>query len=179
MRAGYHGHAGAQGHIGRKFKGAMSGRLEAINISRGGVPKQSVFEALITEHGVAGDHQNDPYYHGGVNRAVVLFSLEVIRKLQGEGHPITPGAVGENLTVSGIEWETIVPGRRLTVGDVELEITRYATPCQKIRVSFLGEDFMRIFQDRHPGWSRVCARVVKSGIVRPGDAIAVVSVDAA
>jgi len=157
---------------------SMSGRLEAINISRGGVPKQSAFEALITEHGVAGDHQNDSYYHGGVDRAVVLFSLEVIRKLQSEGHPITPGAVGENLTVSGIEWDAIVPGTRLTVGDVELQITRYATPCQKIRASFLGDDFMRIFQDRHPGWSRVCARVVKGGIVRPGDAIVVDSVDA-
>lgn len=165
-------------HRVREFTGAMSGRLEAINTSRGGVPKQSVFEALITEHGVAGDHQNDPYYHGGVNRAVVLFSLEVIRKLQSEGHPITPGAAGENLTVSGIAWDTIGPGTRLTVGDVELLITKYATPCQKIRASFLGDDFMRIFQDRHPGWSRVCAKVVKGGIVRPGDAVGVDSVDA-
>jgi MOSC domain-containing protein YiiM len=166
-------------HAVPEFKGAMSGRLEAINISRGGIPKQSVFEALITEHGVAGDHQNDPYYHGGANRAVVLFSLEVIRKLQSEGHPITPGAVGENLTVSGLKWDIIVPGTRLTVGDVELQVTKYATPCHKIRASFLADDFMRIFQDRHPGWSRVCAKVVKSGIVRPGDAIVVDSVDAA
>jgi MOSC domain-containing protein YiiM len=157
----------------------MSRRLEAINISRGGVPKESVFEALVTEHGVDGDHQNDTYYHGGVNRGVVLFSLDVIRKLQSEGHAITPGAVGENLTVSGIEWDTIVPGTRLIIGDVELHITKYATPCHKIRASFLGDDFMRIFQDRHPGWSRVCARVVRGGIVRPGDAIAVDSVNTA
>lgn len=157
----------------------MPGLVEAVNISRGGVPKQSVFEALITEYGVAGDHQNDPYYHGGMDRAVVLFSLDVIRTLQSEGHPITPGAAGENLTVSGIQWDTIVPGTRLTVGEAELQITKYATPCRKIRASFLGDDFTRIFQDRHPGWSRVCAKVVKSGIVRPGDAIVVESVDAA
>jgi MOSC domain-containing protein YiiM len=164
MAAGYHG--------------VMPGRIEAIHISHGGVPKQSVFEALITEHGVEGDHQNDSYYHGGVNRAVVLFSLDVIRGLQREGHPITPGAVGENLTVSGLEWDTIVPGTRLTIGEVTLQITKYATPCQKVRASFLGSDFMRIFQDRHPGWSRVCAKVLKGGIVRPGDSIAVDSVNA-
>jgi MOSC domain-containing protein YiiM len=151
----------------------MIGRLEAINVSRGGVPKQSVFEALITEHGLEGDHQNDSYYHGGRDRAVVLFSLEVIRDLQGEGHPIAPGALGENLTVSGVEWRSMVPGTRVRVGDVELEITKYATPCRNIRASFLRNDFMRVFQDRHPGWSRVCARVLKGGIVRPGDTIAV------
>jgi MOSC domain-containing protein YiiM len=149
----------------------MTGRLEAINLSRGGVPKQAVFEALITEHGIAGDHQNDTRHHGGPDRAVVIYSLDVIRALQREGHPIVAAAVGENLTVSGIDWPTVVPGTRLIVGDVELQITRYATPCSNIRASFVGDDFMRIFQDRHPGWSRVCARVLKGGIVRPGDAI--------
>ena len=43
----------------------MPGRVEAINLSRGGVPKQPVFEAVITEQGLAGDHQNDSYHHGG------------------------------------------------------------------------------------------------------------------
>jgi MOSC domain-containing protein YiiM len=155
----------------------VPGRIEAINISRGGVPKQPAFEALISEQGVRGDHQNDTYHHGGPDRAVVIYSLDVIRALQGEGHPISAGTVGENLTVSGLEWAAIIPGTRLVVGDVELQITKYTTPCRNIRGSFLGDDFMRIFQDRHPGWSRVCARVVKGGIVRPGDTVSVRSVD--
>jgi MOSC domain-containing protein YiiM len=151
----------------------MTGRVEAVNTSRGGVPKQTVFEALITTHGVDGDHQKDLAHHGGTERAVVLFSLEIIHALQREGHPIATGTVGENLTVSGLDWPTIVPGTHLTIGDVELEITRYATPCNNIRGSFHDHDFLRIFQDRHPGWSRVCARVVRSGVVRPGDSISV------
>ena len=155
----------------------MPGRIEAINISRGGVPKLPVFEAFIAEHGLGGDHQNDTYHHGGPDRAVVVYSLEVIRALQREGHPISAGAVGENLTVSGLEWAAVIPGTRLVVSDVELQITKYATPCRNIRGSFLGHDFMRIFQDRHPGWSRVCARVLKGGIVRPGDTVSVRSVD--
>jgi MOSC domain-containing protein YiiM len=107
----------------------------------------------------------------------VVYSLDVIRALQREGHPISAGAVGENLTVSGLEWPAVIPGTRLVVGDVALQITKYATPCRNIRESFVGHDFMRIFQDRHPGWSRVCARVVKGGIVRPGDMVSVQSVD--
>ena len=151
----------------------MTGRLEAINLSRGGVPKQCVFEARITEQGLEGDHQNDTYHHGGPDRAVVLFSLDVIQRLRMEGHPIATGTVGENLTLSGLDWPAIVPGTRVTIGDVELRITKYATPCNNIRRSFLKNDFMRIYQDHHPGWSRVCARVVKGGIVRPGDAVSV------
>jgi MOSC domain-containing protein YiiM len=155
----------------------VPGRVEAINLSRGGVPKQPVFEAVITEQGLAGDHQNDSYHHGGPDRAVVIYSLDVIRALQREGHPVSAGAVGENLTVSGLDWGAVIPGTHLVIGDVALQITKYTTPCRNIRASFLDHDFMRIFQDRHPGWSRVCARVVKGGIVRPGDTVAARSVD--
>jgi MOSC domain-containing protein YiiM len=149
----------------------MSGQVEAINTSRGGVPKQPVFEAVVTGHGLVGDHQNDTYHHGGPDRAVVLFSLDLIHALQREGHSITAGSVGENLTVSGVDWDRLVPGTLITVGEVELRVTKYATPCTNIRASFLGGDFMRIYQDRYPGWSRVCTRVLKGGVVRPGDPV--------
>jgi MOSC domain-containing protein YiiM len=156
----------------------VTGRLEAINISGGGVPKTPVFEALVTKHGLDGDRQNLALQHGGLDRAVVLYSLDMIEALQIEGHPIATGSVGENLTVSGLDWRAIVPGTRLTIGEVELHITRYVTPCNNIRGYFLDHDFLRIFQDRHPGWSRVCAKVVREGIVRPGDLISVDSVHA-
>ena len=149
------------------------GRLESINTSRGGVPKTSVFEALITEHGVDGDRQRDPRFHGGPDRAVVLFSLEVIRELQREGHPIAPGSTGENLTISGVDWTTVVPGTELVVGGVRLLITKYASPCEKIAHCFLNENIARISQKRHPGWSRVGARVVEGGVVRAGDPITI------
>lgn len=153
----------------------MTGRVVSINTSRGGVPKMSVFEALVTEHGVSGDDQSDPRYHGGPDRAAVLFSLEVIHALQGEGHPIGVGTVGENFTVSGLDWPSIVPGTSLAIGEAIVEITKYATPCTKVRESFAKHDFMRIYQEHHPGWSRLCARVLKSGLVRPGDVVALVN----
>jgi MOSC domain-containing protein YiiM len=149
----------------------MTGRLESINRSRGGVPKTSVFEALITRHGLGGDHQQDTCDHGGPNRAVVLFSLDVILALHREGHPIAAGTVGENLTISGIEWSAVRPGSALRIADVQLVVTEYTAPCERIRHSFLEGDFTRISQKLHPGWSRVSARVVVGGIVRPGDAV--------
>ena len=53
---------------------------------------------------------NYPKVHGGPERAVSLFSLEVIRRLQDEGHPIYPGATGENLTVAGLDWAALAAG---------------------------------------------------------------------
>lgn len=150
-----------------------AGRVESINTSRGGVPKASAFEALITEHGLDGDRQRDLRFHGGLDRAVVLFSLDVIRALQQEGHSITVGSTGENITVSGVEWTTVVPGVELHIGDVRLLITKYASPCHNIAPSFLNDDFTRISQKIHAGWSRVCARVLAGGIIRMGDPVTV------
>jgi len=148
-----------------------SGRLESINASRGGVPKTAMFEGLITEHGLDGDRQRDPRYHGGPDRAIIVFSLDVIRALQREGHPIAPGTTGENLTISGIDWPAVVPGCQLRVGDVQLQITNYTSPCEKIAGSFAGCDFTRISQKRHAGWSRVSARVLAGGLVQMGDPV--------
>ena len=150
------------------------GRVESINTSGGGVPKASAFEALDTEHGVDGDRQRDLRFHGGPDRAVVLFSLDVIRALQQEGHPITVGSTGENLTISGVEWTAVVPGAELHIGDARLLVTMYASPCENIASSFVADDFTRISQKRHAGWSRVCARVLAGGVVRMGDAVSLV-----
>ena len=75
----------------------MTARLYQISISRGGVPKLPIPHARITTAGVEGDRQHDTRHHGGPDRAVCVFSLDVIRRLQVEGHPIVPGSVGENL----------------------------------------------------------------------------------
>lgn len=82
--------------------------------------------------------------------------LEVIEKLQAEGHPIAPGAAGENLTVSGLDWISVVPGTKLTPGDVVLEVTFPATPCSKNARWFVGGRLDRMHQSKHPGWGAGC-----------------------
>jgi len=151
----------------------MIGRLDAINMSRGGVPKRSVFEALVTAAGLDGDRQRDTRFHGGPDRALVLYSVEIIQALQREGHPIAVGATGENLTVAGVDWAQVTPGTALHVGGARLVVTRYVTPCAKVAWCFLNDEFARIEHRLHPGWSRVAARVVGEGIVRVGDAVTI------
>ena len=151
----------------------MSGRLESINSSRGGVPKASMFEALVTQQGLDGDRQQDRRGHGGPDRAVVLYTLDVIRALQREGHPIAAGTTGENLTISGLDWTKVAPGTNVQIGDVRLHITKYTTPCTIISASFLDNDFTRISQKLHSGCSRVCARVLAGGLIRIGDPVTI------
>src|SRR4029079_10360672 len=105
--------------------------------------------------------------------AFVLVSLEVVRALRGEGHPIAAGTTGENLTLGELDWAEVVPGRVVQVGAARLLITKYTTPCAKVGGSFLGDEFTRISQKLHPGWSRVSARVLEAGIVRIGDPVTV------
>ncbi len=142
----------------------MEGRIFQLNCSAGGVPKLAVRAAEVTEVGLAGDEHNFPDIHGGPERALCLYSLERILELQAEGHPIFPGSVGENVTLSGLDWNEVVPGLQLYLGDdVQIEITRYTSPCNSIPDSFLDGDYPRISQKVHPGYSRVYARVLRPG----------------
>jgi MOSC domain-containing protein YiiM len=152
------------------------GRVHAINVSDGGVPKKPRSSAWVDAEGVEGDRQRNLAFHGGPNRAVSLYSLDLIRALQAEGHPVAPGMMGENVTIEGIDWSQMVPGVRLQIGDVELELTAYANPCRNIAASFADGDSARVAHKRHPGWSRVYAKVLHEGRIAPGDTVLIAPV---
>jgi len=148
--------------------------IHQISISNGGVPKKPVREARVTAQGVEGDRQRNLKFHGGLDRAVCLYSLEVITQLQQAGHSIEPGFSGENLTLAGVEWEKVRPGVRLSIGsDLALEVMSYTTPCRHNALWFHDGDYLRMSQKKHPGWSRVYAKVLKEGVVRPGDRVGI------
>ena len=146
--------------------------VHQVSLSHGGVPKLAVPSAQVTLNGLAGDRQRNRKYHGGPDRAVCLYSLEVIEALRAEGHSIGPGSSGENVTVAGLDWPQLKPGDRLTIGgQLQLEIMSYTTPCRYNAQWFKDGDYERIAEETHPGWSRLYARVLREGTVRPGDRV--------
>ena len=150
--------------------------LYQINVSDGGVPKHPVLEAMIAKTGVDGDRQRNLKVHGGPDRALCLFSHDLIERLQDEGHSIDAGSSGENLTLAGLDWEKLKPGDRLRIGpDVQVEIMSYTAPCDLNAQWFRDGDYTRISQKKNPGWSRLYAKVLREGVVRPGDAVEVKS----
>jgi MOSC domain-containing protein YiiM len=136
------------------------------------VPKRAIDEAEVGPHGLAGDDHADRRYHGGPDRAVCLYSMELLEALADEGHPVAPGALGENVTTRGVDLGALVPGDRLALGDaVVLEIASYADPCRTIAHCFLDRAYDRVSHKRHPGSSRLYARVLVGGRVRTGDSV--------
>ena len=156
--------------------GTPAGLIVQLSVSPGGLPKRAVPEARVTALGLEGDGQRNLRHHGGPERAVCLFPLEAITALAAEGHAIVPGALGENVTTVGVDWSRIQPGARVLLGQhVLLEVTKYTSPCVNLAPLFREGDFGRVSQKRHPGWSRVYARVLAGGRLRAGDPVRVVS----
>jgi MOSC domain-containing protein YiiM len=152
-----------------------TGRILSINVSAGGVPKRRVNGAEVSLFGLQGDAQDDKKHHGGPERAVCVYCIEIIRSLQDEGHPIDIGTAGENVTLEGIDWSLAVPGAQLRLGDdVLLEIASFTNPCKTIKGSFIDGRFTRIAQKFYPGWSRVYARVLREGQIHFGDPVEVI-----
>ena len=157
----------------------MNGHIFQLNVSEGGVPKLAVPAGEVSATGLSGDRQRDRRHHGGTERALCLYSLEHIMALQKEGHPIYPGAIGENVTLAGIDWSLLTPGARLRLGDVvEIAITSYTVPCSNIAAAFADGNMNRVSQKKHPGWSRLYARVLQPGRIAVGDPVSVLSLQA-
>ena len=151
-----------------------TGRVLYVNVSPGGVPKLPVERAWVSTLGLEGDKHREHTVHGGPHRAVCLFAMEVIERLQAEGHPIEPGGAGENLTTSGVEWSLLPIGATIHVGDgLVLEMSSSTTPCSTQTANFSDGNFNRILIDKHPSDSRMYARVVHEGYVATGDTITV------
>lgn len=149
----------------------QTGVIHQISSNGGGVPKLPVSTAEVDVTGIVGDVQADRRYHGAPHQALCWFSLEIIEALREEGHSIHPGAAGENLTVSGVDWARIRPGMPYRIGQVTGTISSYAVPCGKNARWFHDRKPIRMSQDVHPGWSRLYSDVVSGGTIAAGDEV--------
>ena len=139
--------------------------------SPGGVPKLPVERAVVTVDGMEGDRQRNRRFHGGPNRALCLYSVERLEALAAEGHPVSAGSMGENVTIAGLDWSALRPGVRVSLGEVEAEVTGYAAPCEQIAGSFTDRAFRRVGQKVNPGWSRVYVKILRAGNIAVGDRV--------
>ena len=140
----------------------MIGRIVQINVSAGGVPKRPVRTARVTLGRLEGDGHRNRKLHGGPDRALCLFSLEQIEALQAEGHPVEPGALGENLTVAGLDVQSLPPGCLLEIGDVLLELMAPRKPC------YVLDEIDPRLKDVIVGRCGYMAAVLHPGTLSPG-----------
>ena len=175
----------------------MIGYVTSVNVSNGGVPKNSVKHAFISREGLEGDDWNDKKIHGGLEQAVCLFSSEVLDDLNSKGFRVienTPnprfenkigtglrhGDLGENLTTIEINYAMIRIGYTYLVGSAIIKITKPRQPCQTIYEVF-GPHLGKAIYDNgvehldfsSPMWGRsgFYASVLREGEVISGSTI--------
>jgi MOSC domain len=145
------------------------GTVEGLFVSDGGVPKHPMPSTSVMHRGLLGDRQAERRHHGRVWQAVCLWSADVVDLLRAEGHPIHPGAAGENVSIRGIDWTLVRPGTRVHLGDdVVLEVSLPALPCYKNSQWFVDGDHDRMHHEREWGISRMYASVVTEGRLTEG-----------
>jgi MOSC domain-containing protein YiiM len=151
----------------REGTASQPGVVLAVCVSPGGIPKHPVREARVIELGLEGDKQRFEL-HGGVNRAVCLFSIEDYAKLARDGVGAkAPGAYGENVLTQGLDYAHLRAGDRLQIGDgVLLEIHDVREPCKTLR------SIDARFPDLLLGRSGFLCKVLRTGVLRPGMLIA-------
>jgi MOSC domain-containing protein YiiM len=144
------------------------GTVAQLNTSGGGLPKTPRQAVDVTYQGVRGDSQSSREHHGRPWQALCIWNIESIASLQADGHPIYPGAAGENVTVTGLDWRAVRPGTRLLIGTVVADVWAYALPCRQQTGWFYDGDFSRLHHD-NGDISRVYASVVRPGHIAVGD----------
>ena len=150
-----------------------------MSVSPGGIPKRAIPEADVTPLGIRGDSWAHPQIHGGPNQALLLITNEGLEELIAQGYALFAGALGENLTIAGLDRRRMRIGQRYRAGGVTLEITKMRTPCTTLDV--YGESIKQAVYDAQvnagdvssPLWGLAgfYARVVFGGTIKPNDRI--------
>jgi MOSC domain-containing protein YiiM len=110
-------------------------------------------------------------------RQAHLVHAELFDELRGQGFDVAPGDIGENITTRGVPLLDLPRGTRLRIGgDAVVEITGLRNPCAQLDRFQPGLMRAVLDRDEQGGLVRksgIMGIVINSGVVRPGDGIAV------
>lgn len=142
-----------------------------------GIRKQAVAgSVMVNRLGLAGDEQADLTVHGGLDKAVYAyphehyaFWIDACERVLKKPVSLLPGALGENLTTTGLLEAGLWVGDRLQIGPVLLEVTEPRAPCYKFgaRMGFSHAVKMML----QAGCSGVYLKVLQTGLIEAGQAI--------
>jgi len=138
-------------------------KIVSVNISeKKGTVKVPVPQIELNELGVASDA-----HAGDWHRQVSLLADESVQRFtHAAGRKIQYGEFAENITTKGLELVHTHPLDRLTIGEVELEITQIGKECHGTSCAIFKEVGNCVMPKEG-----IFARVLKNGIVKAGDTI--------
>jgi MOSC domain-containing protein YiiM len=138
-----------------------------------GIKKYPVSKANLTKTGFKEDFQADLEHHGGINKALFLFSAltyEKINSFFNNSFEMTNMAYfGENLILSDICEKDICIGDILKIGQTKVQITQPRQPCWKLSANTNQKNMTKfIFDNGLTGWY---AKVLQEGIICQNDEV--------
>jgi len=137
---------------------------------RSGIFKNQVTEGYLTKDGFENDGVADLKHHGGLDRAVCMYSVEHYWNWEKEFRMNFPvSAIGENLLVENMLEENIHIGDQFAIGEAIIEVTQGRVPCNTINKRTGIKNLMkRMIETGHTGY--LC-RVIKEGRITNTDSI--------
>ncbi|MCL2628489.1 MAG: MOSC domain-containing protein [Oscillospiraceae bacterium] len=139
--------------------------VKAVCLSeKKGTVKTSVPQICVKEnYGVKGDaHAGDEI------KQVSLLADESVEKLRDKIPNITFGAFAENILTSGISLFTLPIGTKLCIGEAVLEIKQIGKECNHGACNIKQQT-----GDCCMPREGIFTKVLKSGVIKPGDVITV------
>ncbi len=132
----------------------------------------STHPAKITTLGLEGDVIISKKHHGGPDQALYVYGTADYAWWSKElGKELAPGTFGDNLTISDLESAQFNIGDYLHIGKVTLQVTAPRIPCGTFAARMEDPHWVKKF--RHAERPGLYCRVLKEGIIQPGDAVAV------
>jgi len=136
------------------------GKVLELFIALKGAPKQQRDMIEVDSDGIVGDK----FYAKDANRAILLTSKESYLLAQKNGITFEYGLLGENILLD-INPYGLLPGDRVKIGDLMLEITQNCTICNSL--SKIDKTLPKLLQcDRG-----IFAKALSNGTIKNNDII--------
>mgnify|MGYP000376656178 CR=1 FL=1 len=130
------------------------------------IPQSEILN--VNEYGFVNDTQSDKKHHGGLDKAVCVYSQKYYLFFKKKHNLDLPDcAFGENLTIIDLDDSDICLGDRFKCGEVIFEVSQPRQPCWKIS-SVLGIKSLTslVVKDAKTGFY---FRVIKNGVLKSSD----------
>ncbi|MEK4837876.1 MOSC domain-containing protein [Bacillus sp. FSL L8-0152] len=158
-------------------------QLLSLNI---GLPKEFIYGGKVIHTGINkkqvkepvylsfvkfnGDGQADLVHHGGVDKAVCVYTGDHYPYWEKElNQDLVYGAFGENITVSGMREEDVCIGDTFELGEAIVQVTQPRQPCFKLAKKYNIPKLPLYFQET--GYTGFYFRVLKEGWVSSVDTL--------
>lgn len=142
-------------------------------VPSGFVKQEADGPVAVTPLGLAGDQQADLTVHGGPEKAVYGYAAShyPLWRTEQPKHAarMIDGAMGENLTIAGLEESGICVGDVHAIGTALLQVCQPRQPCFKMALRFEDSRLPKAFvKSGRAGWYY---RVLRTGTLTRGDAV--------